>query len=1012
MALTENLINGSGSNTYNFTFPILDPSDVRVQFREFEPNNPPYNRIISEATTTAFNVLSDPNRVVFTPIAEDTLYQLANGDVRTTSPDGYQVVIRIYRETDLDSTTAFFYPGSAIRAEDLNENFRQLLFSAQEDQAELDDISGGGLPDDSITTNLIRDGAVTTPKLADGAVTTIKIADGAVTPDKLDREYLTDAPSDGVQYARRDADWSAVETDYTEISPTPPPNAVPGQSWYDSEDGRTYIYYQDTDSSQWVEMNPSWNGSVPPNTITTDKIVDGAVTPEKLDRVYLEPGQEAITQLVAGSNVSLSPSDGKGVVTISSTGGGGGPTTPGVRYQQGTWTPNVATGAISNVKGSWARIGSRVFIEGYVQGFTDSTSSSAITVFGVPYPRVASFSGQGAVRGSFINMADDEYMTQSITSNSDIKFYKTKSSSSQQTLLHDDIFSADKSSAQLMFSVTYETDDTTFAPINSAVVTEDIQGTGGGGGGGTVINYNGASAWGDAAADGTLNGGLNCSISKVSTGNYTVTFLTPLPSSFYAVVAGGSSSRAVQISSKTTTGFTVKTRDSNDNLFDNRFGFAVHSANAIAPPSGVGADAYCSGGGASANLSSAFNVSTIDRNSKGNYTVNFTVPMPSDKYSAVGSATSTKINVTCQSKTANSFVVICVDETGALTDSSFNAVVHASSTVTPTYTWTRDGTTLKPANDGDMVTVGTFDDSSDTAKGTRIGLFAANSAVQTQVPLTTSGSSGVYDVYQGTNKTINFTADGTATFGGGNIELLADGSANFENRVDVGSSSLTDNVALKAESNNNGAATLYVQNFGTSGDVFTGHDAGNNQTSRIGNDGGASFASGNIELQSIGYLKVYRPGASTDSQTIANFNSDGNGTDTAAVSIRGNGKILSNETVISPISSERRLKENIVAVDPVTAWSTIKETPYYRYNFIGSGSKFYGPMVDDVPAEMVVQPMEENESGVMVARSDSEGPIRTFDNGMLQARLYTALQTALTRIEALEARVTSLEGGN
>jgi hypothetical protein len=69
-------------------------------------------------------------------------------------------------------------------------------------------------------------------------------------------------------------------------------------------------------------------------------------------------------------------------------------------------------------------------------------------------------------------------------------------------------------------------------------------------------------------------------------------------------------------------------------------------------------------------------------------------------------------------------------------------------------------------------------------------------------------------------------------------------------------------------------------------------------------------------------------------------------------------------------------------------------------------------MVDDVPPEMVVQPMEENEDGVMVARADEEGPIRTYDNGMLQARLYTALQTALTRIEALEAKVTSLEGGN
>ncbi len=40
--------------------------------------------------------------------------------------------------------------------------------------------------------------------------------------------------------------------------------------------------------------------------------------------------------------------------------------------------------------------------------------------------------------------------------------------------------------------------------------------------------------------------------------------------------------------------------------------------------------------------------------------------------------------------------------------------------------------------------------------------------------------------------------------------------------------------------------------------------------------------------------------------------------------------------------------------------------------------------------------------------TDDEGVIRSFDNGMLQARLYTALQTALTRIEDLEASNAAL----
>ena len=121
--------------------------------------------------------------------------------------------------------------------------------------------------------------------------------------------------------------------------------------------------------------------------------------------------------------------------------------------------------------------------------------------------------------------------------------------------------------------------------------------------------------------------------------------------------------------------------------------------------------------------------------------------------------------------------------------------------------------------------------------------------------------------------------------------------------------------------------------------------------------------------------------------------------------INTGGQILSTSTIIQNISSERRLKENIVPIDSGVAWETIKSTPYYAYNFIGSDSVTYGPMADEVPTEMIVQPMEENEAGVMVARSDEEGPIRTYDNGMLQARLYTALQTALTRIEELEARL-------
>jgi len=101
-------------------------------------------------------------------------------------------------------------------------------------------------------------------------------------------------------------------------------------------------------------------------------------------------------------------------------------------------------------------------------------------------------------------------------------------------------------------------------------------------------------------------------------------------------------------------------------------------------------------------------------------------------------------------------------------------------------------------------------------------------------------------------------------------------------------------------------------------------------------------------------------------------------------------------------TSERRLKEEITPLDSDVAWQTIKSVPYYSYKFIGDDVLRYGPMADEVPDEM----------RIATDRSDDVGVIHTFNNGMLQARLYTALQTALTRIEQLEAKVTALEGGN
>jgi len=51
---------------------------------------------------------------------------------------------------------------------------------------------------------------------------------------------------------------------FTPVESVPPTPATPGQAWFNAEDGSVYIYYQDTDSAQWVEIGTAQIGSTGP----------------------------------------------------------------------------------------------------------------------------------------------------------------------------------------------------------------------------------------------------------------------------------------------------------------------------------------------------------------------------------------------------------------------------------------------------------------------------------------------------------------------------------------------------------------------------------------------------------------------------------------------------------------------------------------------------------------------------------------------------------------------------
>jgi len=100
MAVTENFFTGNGSTTsYSFTFQYIDDDDIKVSLDGV--NTSAYS--LANATTVLFNTAP------------------ANG-----------VSIRIYRDTNIDSLKSTFFAGSAIRAQDLNEDFLQNNYAVQE----------------------------------------------------------------------------------------------------------------------------------------------------------------------------------------------------------------------------------------------------------------------------------------------------------------------------------------------------------------------------------------------------------------------------------------------------------------------------------------------------------------------------------------------------------------------------------------------------------------------------------------------------------------------------------------------------------------------------------------------------------------------------------------------------------------------------------------------------------------------------------------------------------------
>tara|TARA_R100001530_G_scaffold112695_1_gene79678 strand:+ start:686 stop:2428 length:1743 start_codon:yes stop_codon:yes gene_type:complete len=104
MATTENLHNGDGSKVdFPFTFPYLKTTDIKVAV----------DNVVK--TITTHYTLHNATTIRF-----------------GSAPASGSSNVKIYRDTASENLAATFYPGSAIRSSDLNDNYTQNLYVTQE----------------------------------------------------------------------------------------------------------------------------------------------------------------------------------------------------------------------------------------------------------------------------------------------------------------------------------------------------------------------------------------------------------------------------------------------------------------------------------------------------------------------------------------------------------------------------------------------------------------------------------------------------------------------------------------------------------------------------------------------------------------------------------------------------------------------------------------------------------------------------------------------------------------
>ncbi len=373
------------------------------------------------------------------------------------------------------------------------------------------------------------------------------------------------------------------------------------------------------------------------------------------------------------------------------------------------------------------------------------------------------------------------------------------------------------------------------------------------------------------------------------------------------------------------------------------------------------------------SLNEGYNVSST-RTADGSYTITFDTPLTSSNYTVViSSIGNSNINTRILgNQTVNGFEVRSQDVSGNFVNIGFGFTVHDLEPVTVsgggggTSYWDRSGTTLSPENAGDSVDIGSGN----------ITLNADGSQyLATRLDILKNSSSPITD-------------KGVRIIDGGGAALIS-------NDGPSGSS-----TAVAYQHNLVGNPYYRVQFDGT---TKIGNSGSATPTITLNTDGSASFG-GNVistgrgrfdQGATIGFTDSSLPNPATGTFHMRGtvvVENIGSGTGSTVKYNLSSGRLIYD-------ASSRRYKDNIRDSD--VGLAELMQLRPVKFEYKESGASDIGFIAEEV------YPVVPEYVGL-----NEEGEPESVNYDRMVSVLTKALQESVTRIEALEAEVQAIKGGN